>query len=121
MEKRELKESVPQIVEKTGVSADYLNEILFWLATKPKNAATNIFNLLKTYGAVMRRYEERFPAEKFKSVVNEKNRDRIAQLNAIADDINEKAKEGCLTLPFLQALARRSYHIVYDREMEEER
>ncbi len=119
MERREPKEAIPQIVGRTGISADYLNEILFWLAVKPKKVPENISNLLRTYGVVMRRYEERFHAEKYADVVTDKNRERVAQLNAIADDINTKAKEGRLTLPLLQALARRSYRIVYEREVEE--
>lgn len=121
MERREDKQPVPQIVEQTGVTADYLNEILFWLAETPKKVPERVQLLLETRnGKVMRRYEERFSPEKYLEVVTDKNRECVAQLNAIADDVNQKASEGRLTLPYLQALARRAWRIVYDRELEED-
>lgn len=121
MERREDKQPVPQIVEQTGVAADYLNEILFWLAETPKKVPERVQLLLETRnGKVMRRYEERFSPEKYLEVVTDKNRERVAQLDAIAADVNQKASEGRLTLPYLQALARRAWRIVYDRELEED-
>ncbi len=44
----------------------------------------------------MRTYEERFPADKYANVVNEKNRDAIAQINKLAAVLNEAIEDGTL-------------------------
>lgn len=93
---------VPQIIETTGLSQDYLNELSGWkinalsLFNAKLISASDALSRLATTatrkgaGRIMLPYEERFHAGRYRQPVrNELNANNIDQINALATECNQ--------------------------------
>jgi hypothetical protein len=76
---------MPQISEKTGISLDYVNEF----------SVVGFIELSMLDDAVkhvrshpIKKYEERYPPDKYENVITEHNKERIRQLDAVVDRLN---------------------------------
>ena len=95
MEKME----VPQVVEATGLAGDFLNEtatlaMAVGLYEDKKYSAEKVIDLINEKiagsknGILVKTYEARYPAAKFKDVVTDHNRANVEKLNELATLIN---------------------------------
>ena len=79
---------VPQIVPETGVSADYWNEYMGIQALIEGEGFPALAESFREYP--VKRYQERYPADKYEEVVTEQNRERVSRLDELASLANEK-------------------------------
>jgi hypothetical protein len=87
---RDKMKEVPQLIERSGLSADYLNEFSAYVSTiefiKTKSeSADDVFRDLSECHQrnPIRRYEERFTSNKYSNVKNNMNLDGIKALDWI--------------------------------------
>lgn len=91
----EQKREMFQIVNRTGMSSDYINEIApFWYQMGTQGLKAAILHLQKR---PMKKYIECYPLELYENVVNEKNKGRIKELDGLVEVFNEKVKNETLT------------------------
>ncbi len=105
-EKREQQPDVPQLMEQSGVSADYLNEIMN-VTSQLEDLTTRSFNvddiedmldlkiimenINKKLGPQrMKKYTERFSETKYQNVVNEKNKGIVSMLDTLLESLFAK-------------------------------
>ena len=116
------------ISEKSGLDPDYFNEYagfsmaLDWAETNPKFEEKNIWEILaKTYenkGAIILRYEERYPRDKFdyENLEHPLNEENIKKLDGIAEEINKSYKDGNLTLEQLKKCSAEAQKLIYGEQ-----
>jgi hypothetical protein len=76
---------VPQINENTGVSSDYWNEYVSHITTSREGIKT-LAEWFKEYP--IRKYEQRFPTEKYEDAITPQNINAIRRLNELSDIVN---------------------------------
>lgn len=76
---------VPQIVDKTGVSADYWNEY-FASTIRLERGLFYVAESFREYP--VKKYEQRFSPEKYENVITPENRARVTRLNELSDMVN---------------------------------
>ena len=83
-------EDVPQLVERSGLSADYLNVFSAYVSTVNyiklnSELASNLISDLRACHQIkpIKRYEERFPPNKYSNVKNKSNENGIKALDWI--------------------------------------
>ncbi|MGM5481886.1 MAG: hypothetical protein ACQESF_00345, partial [Nanobdellota archaeon] len=86
-------EKVPQLVESTGISADYWNEYLP-KACFLRKGMSKVKGLIRE--SPIQKYEERFPVIYYNDVINEFNEDRICRLNELSEIVNNFAYDSFL-------------------------
>ena len=78
---------IPQIVEETGISGDYWNA--YWhleIGLDHKDGVILVTQSIKE--SPIKTYEERYPSAEYGTVITEKNRERVLQLNQLAVKVN---------------------------------
>lgn len=91
------KKQVPQIEPKTGLSHDYYSECVLFDCYDPKKDPAAIDSLIldlregvfESRGFIARHYEQKFPPTKFRDVVTNENKERVGEINAEVDKIND--------------------------------
>ncbi len=126
MEKREnevnksLLEEMPQL-NKDGVSYDYINEYAWFLPEFYLQFKEKFKEMLESIekrknGKIVLKYEERFPPNRFKDVITEKNREKIEVLNKLGGEVNNLYKEGKLTPKEFAKYQSQVAKIIYNSE-----
>lgn len=96
---RQLSLPVPQVVLKTGLSADYMNELAAWGWVNPEDSKTSTqwvewamedFEEYLKRGYLMRTYRARFPETKYGNVVNACNERGVVVLDGIVNDLQTR-------------------------------
>jgi len=95
------KQSVPQLNAETGLSSDYGNQFVGLMAQSESLSGEKFRDWLKelfaSKGRIAERYEERFSSDRYDHVVTERNREAIARLDQIAQELNDDYAAGTLT------------------------
>lgn len=76
---------VPQIVDETGVSADYWNEY-FAKTIRLERGLPDVAEGFREYP--VKKYEQRFSPKKYEDVVTPQNEKRVSRLNELSDIVN---------------------------------
>ncbi len=79
-------EEMPQVNPESGISKDYINEIASLVTICDYYGPSEITKMYPDYR--VKKYEERFPLDKYKDVITDKNRQLVEAINAQADLIN---------------------------------
>ncbi len=104
------------VVQETGITGDYSNEFSSFLVMRPEDFAEELRILPTEHGGkVLRHYQERFPAEKFADVVNDRNREQVAKIDALVDEVNTKAAAGTLIFNECRTYAEKLFELVYGK------
>ncbi len=106
-------QEVPQIVEETGVSADYSNEFNWAFMSDEEYFAEDAKDKAKARGKLLPRYEERFPTDEYPGATTDKNRKAVAAINAIADEVNAAHAAGTLTHASFREATTRLAKVLY--------
>ena len=82
-----MKPEVPQINKKTGVSADYWNEYnaKYFYYNKWKDSIAKGINEYP-----IKTYIERFPEKTYKNIITSKNKNRVQELDNLAEIVNKE-------------------------------
>ena len=122
MEKREnevnksLLEEMPQL-NKDGISCDYINEYAWFSTDFHPQFEEKLESIEKRKnGKIVLKYEERFPPNRFKDVITEKNREKIEVLNKLGGEVNNLYKEGKLTPKEFAKYQSQVAKIIYNSE-----
>jgi len=103
------KKQVIQINKETGVSTDYINEVMLILGAVfdryplGPEKFERMFKLAKEHAPVLK-YTQRYSTEKFENVVNDKNRTRIQALDSIVDELNSMLSLDSRDIPHYKVL-----------------
>ena len=109
-------EEVPQLNE-DGISYDYINEYAWFSPDFHPQFEEMLESIEKRKnGKIVLRYEERFPPNRFKDVITEKNRKKIEVLNKLSDEVNNLYKEGKLTPEEFAKYQSQVVKIIYNSE-----
>ena len=84
------KRRVNQIIERTGLSADYINEYNSMVSRLAAFSLENVKEDILQHGIRIKSYQEHFPEDQFENVITDQNRETAEQLNQIAKDFNQK-------------------------------
>ena len=102
---------VPHIIERTGIGADafhpYQARILAYYS-----GMSTLIQFSREHP--IKNYEEIFPTTEFKYVVNDKNRQRVTQLNVLAEEANRTLTHDGCTLEELVRIVKRACELVYN-------
>lgn len=77
---------VPQIVDKTGVSADYWNEYFAKTIYLEFGKPSDIAKSFRKYP--VKKYERRFSPKKYEDVITTQNKYRVKRLNELSNIVN---------------------------------
>jgi hypothetical protein len=87
----EERKPVPQLLE-SGFSADYHNAVFGFELICQKHGPLFLQQIPESHRIPT--YQEWFPEDRYDGVVNEKNRDRLPELDAIIGELNEMMANG---------------------------
>ncbi len=105
---------VPQI-EKTGISADYINEYVGKAMIFELNGIEKMLNNFKEYP--IKKYTERFSSNDYCDVITKENKERVEELNRLAEICNSKDFYDLPKNDILEIMER-AYCIIYGEKSE---
>lgn len=111
---RPLREMI-QVDSVTGVSHDYANEFQWaFMQGAPEGfLESTLAQRVASGRPPMRRYEEVYPADTYANVVNDQNRETVAKLDAIADEVEALQQSGRLNIETFKQKALQAAEIIY--------
>ena len=108
---------IGQICEATGVSKDYWNEYFHRPIYFIRNFSPEA-NLQSLQEYPVKRYTERYSDKVYDNVTTPKNRERIARLDKIADEVNALATPETFSIDTFQDLVCEVHELIDDRTFE---
>ena len=79
---------IPCIIPETGISRDFINEYTgIVMRIQGWESGNDMFDIIIPYS--LKKYEERYPLDKYKEVITLKNKLRIRRINSCVEKINQ--------------------------------
>jgi hypothetical protein len=106
-----------QICEATGVSRDYWNEYFHRPIYSMRDFSFEA-NLRSLQESPVKRYTERYSDEVYSNVITFKNRERVARLDEIADEVNIIATPETFSIDTFRDLICEVYKLIIGKPFE---
>lgn len=107
---------MPQVWEATGVSQDYFNE---YVGFKWYHDARSLEKIAeKVRERPVKKYEERFPPRAYEEVITDQNRQRVQQLDELADYVNAQFNDAKgFTEADVKRVVNKAHFLIWEEEM----